>query len=79
MKHAGAERIERAAALLAPVRALPGIKEKSPGSFYRSGAALLHFHEDGEALWADVKQSGEWVRMPANNKKDMAAIVRLLT
>jgi hypothetical protein len=79
MKHAGAERIARAAALLAPVRALSGIREKSPGSFYRSDAALLHFHEDGEALWADVKQNGAWVRMPANNAKDMAAVIKLLT
>jgi hypothetical protein len=79
VKHASAARIDQAAALLKKVRAIDRLVEKSPGCFYRQGKAVLHFHEDGEALWADVKQASAWVRMPANSSTEIDRICRLLS
>lgn len=58
MKHAGATALDQLEPLLARVRALPGLKEKSRGVFYRGGKAFLHFHEDPAGLFADVRLAG---------------------
>ncbi len=58
MKHAGVDALDRLEPLLAAVRALPGLKEKGRGVFYRGGRACLHFHEDPAGLFADVRLSG---------------------
>lgn len=58
MKHAGATALDQLEPLLAEIRALPGLKEKSRGVFYRGGKAFLHFHEDPAGLFADARLSG---------------------
>ncbi|MDP1735968.1 MAG: hypothetical protein Q8L23_00855 [Caulobacter sp.] len=58
MKHAGAAALDRLEPLLAQIRALPGLKEKSRGVFYRGGKAFLHFHEDRAGLFADLRLAG---------------------
>lgn len=55
MKHAGAAALDALEPLLAQVRALPGLTERSRGVFYRKGQAFLHFHEDPKGLFADVR------------------------
>jgi hypothetical protein len=37
------------------IRALAGMKEKSPGVFYYRAVAFLHFHDKDGKRWADVK------------------------
>ena len=57
MKHAGAAALERLDPLLADIRALAGLRETSRGVFYRKGRAFLHFHEDPEGLFADLRNA----------------------
>ena len=58
MKHAGRDTLAKLAPLLKRLRATPGLKEKSPGSFYVGAAAFLHFHEDPAGVFVDVKLNG---------------------
>ncbi|MDR3510391.1 MAG: hypothetical protein P4L73_02055 [Caulobacteraceae bacterium] len=55
MKHAGAAALDQLEPLLAEIRAIAGLKEKSRGVFYRNSRAFLHFHEDPSGLFADVR------------------------
>ena len=55
MKHAGAAALDQIDPLIARIRALPGLKEKSRGVFYITSRAFLHFHEDPKGLFADVR------------------------
>jgi len=55
MKHAGAPALQQLQPLLAELRALHGLVERTPGAFYFKSKAFLHFHEDASGLHADVK------------------------
>lgn len=57
MKHASAAALDQLEGLLAELRALPGLVERSRGIFYRKGRAFLHFHEDPKGLFADVRDA----------------------
>jgi hypothetical protein len=76
MKHASAATLRQFEPLLGELRALPGLKEKSVGKFYRGGSAFLHFHEDPAGLFVDMKVSGEWMRCAINSKTARAKLVR---
>jgi len=62
--------------MLARLRKLDGLKEKSRGTFYRGSSAFLHFHEDPAGMFADIKIGGEFVRMPVNTRGEIDALVR---
>ncbi|WP_296599544.1 hypothetical protein [Phenylobacterium sp.] len=55
MKHAGPKALDELEPLLAELRALPGLVEKTRGVFYRKSRAYLHFHEDPKGLFADLR------------------------
>ena len=55
MKHATASALDLLEPLLEQLRALPGMKERSRGVFYRKSQAFLHFHEDPKGLFADLR------------------------
>ena len=57
MKHATADALDALEPLLAELRTLPGLTEKSRGVFYRKSRAFLHFHEDPKGLFADVRDA----------------------
>lgn len=82
MKHAGETTLDRLEPLLKELRALSGIAEKKRGVFYRGSKAFLHFHEDPEGLFADLRfaATGDFERYrvstPAEQKK-FAAMVRI--
>ena len=57
MKHATPAILDTIEPLLAEIRALGGLTEKSRGIFYRKSRAFLHFHEDPEGLFADVRDA----------------------
>lgn len=59
MKHAGPAALDQLEPLLLRLRALPGLKEKARGVFYRRGRAFLHFHEDRSGLHADLRLAGD--------------------
>jgi hypothetical protein len=78
MKHATEAALDALEPLLAEVRKHGALKEKSRGVFYRSGRAILHFHEDPEGLFADLHIGAEWQRLPVNTKAEQAALLREL-
>ena len=59
MKHAGEIALDQLEPLLARVRALPGLTERTRGVFYRKSRAFLHFHEDPKGLFGDVRAADD--------------------
>ncbi len=76
MKHAGAAALDRLEPLLAQLRSLAGLKEKSRGAFYRGGRAFLHFHEDGDDFHADVRLKDDFERLPATTAAQQARLLK---
>ncbi len=58
MRHITPGRLSDVAALLDELRRVDGLQERSPGIFYVRGRAFLHFHEDGDDVYADVRLDG---------------------
>jgi len=59
MRHARPEDLDRLEDVLAELRALPGLTERSRGTFYRKSRAFLHFHEDPKGLFADLRDAAD--------------------
>jgi hypothetical protein len=57
MKHATTLALDELEPLLAKLRQLPGLKERSRGIFYLKSRAYLHFHEDPAGLFADIRSA----------------------
>jgi hypothetical protein len=57
MKHAGKDALDALEPLLGSLRGLPGLREKSRGTFYVKSRAFLHFHEDPKGLFADIRDA----------------------
>jgi hypothetical protein len=76
MKHASAAALDALEPALEQLRAIDGLKEKSRGIFYRGSNAFLHFHEDPAGFFADLKKGGDFVRLPVNNRAEIAALIR---
>ena len=78
MKHAGPATLQALAPLLARVRALPGLVERTPGCFYLGAKAFLHFHEDASGTHADVKLDATgFTRVRAASAMEQDALVAL--
>ena len=62
------------------VRALgiDGLVEKANGAFYRRRVGILHFHEDDDGVYADVKVQGEWQRVQIDRASGKRRVVALL-
>jgi hypothetical protein len=63
MGHTKPESIADLREELNAIRALEGIKEKSPGIFYLKAIPFLHFHDKDGKRWADVKTSKGWLQV----------------
>ena len=77
MKHAGPATLQTLEPLLARLRALPGLVERSPGCFYKGSKAFLHFHEDPSGTHADVRlaPASDFTRMRAGSATEQDALV----
>lgn len=76
MKHAGPDTLATLAPLLARLRALPGLVERTPGCFYKGSTAFLHFHDDPSGLHADVKLAPPgFTRVRAETAREREALV----
>jgi len=60
MGHARTEDLRDVAKVLARIRALPGVTERSPGIFYIRSTSFLHFHTKADRRWADAKAGNDW-------------------
>lgn len=78
MKHAGEAALDDLEPLLAKLRALPRLKEKKRGTFYVGSKAFLHFHEDPEGPFADLKMAldGDFERFRVRTALERARLVR---
>lgn len=77
MKHAGSTALDALEPVLKQLRALDGVKEKSRGVFYRRSKAFVHFHEDPEGFFADMRKDGEtFVRYSVNDSGEIAILIR---
>jgi len=75
VRHARADDLVAHEDLLASLRAIRGPRERTVGSFYRRGSGFLHFHVDGDRLFADLKVRDEWQRLPANTAAERRRLV----
>jgi hypothetical protein len=77
LKHAGPEALDTLEPLLARLRAVGGLREKTRGIFYLKSRAFLHFHEDPTGLYADVRAAdgGDFDRLELDGPEAEAALV----
>ena len=76
MKHAGPETLDTLADFLEQIRRHAGLREPKRGSFYHKASGFLHFHEDPDGLFADLKIDGEYQRFPINTAAERRALLR---
>jgi hypothetical protein len=77
VRHARPDDLERFAVVLAELRALDGLVERTPGSFYRKSKGFLHFHVHGDDIYADVKLDGvTFERRRVTTRAEQRALVR---
>jgi hypothetical protein len=84
MRHAREPALDQLEPLLTELRALPGLSQKSRGTFYRKSRAFLHFHEDPAGLFADIRgdDDGDFLRIDvtgAEGRADLLAMARTRT
>ena len=74
MRHATAAALDQLEDLLVDLRAMPGLREKSRGVFYRGSRAFLHFHEDAAGLFADVRFDADFERVRVSTGDERQAL-----
>jgi hypothetical protein len=80
MKHASPETLQHLAPLLERLRSVPGLVERTPGTFYLRSMAFLHFHEDPAGVFADVKLNGpSFQRLPLQTAAHQASLVKAVS
>ena len=77
VRHATPVGLERISDLLAKLRGVNGLVERTPGVFYRRSRAFLHFHEDPTGMFADVRLAGDdFVRIRVTSRSEQASLLR---
>ena len=54
------------------------MRERKPGVFCLQSREFLHFHEDSAGVFADVRFSDEFVRMPVTSAAEQADLLGLI-
>jgi hypothetical protein len=75
MRHATPGALDQLEPLLAQLRLVPGLVEKSRGVFYRKSRAFLHFHEDPSGLHADVRFGDDFERVRVESDAEQRALL----
>ena len=76
MRHATPETLKSIESLLDQLRTIDGLREKKAGVFYRKSRAFLHFHEDAEGVFADVRLTEpDFDRLPVNTATERRALI----
>jgi N-acetylglutamate synthase-like GNAT family acetyltransferase len=77
MRHATSDDLVAIAPLIAELRSVSGLVERSPGTFYRRSRAFLHFHADQSGMYADIRLQGDdFERVPVISSADQKALLR---
>ena len=76
VRHARPDDLVPLEPLLEQLRAIDGLVERTPGSFYRRSTGFLHFHVDGDDIYCDVKLSGPaFERVRATTKAEQRQLI----
>jgi hypothetical protein len=75
MKRAGTATLALIEPLLAALRAHPALRERTPGHFCLGRREVLHFHSDPAGVFADVRLSGGFERLPATTAAEQADVL----
>ena len=62
MRHVTTTDLDRLEPLLAQLRRIGALRERTRGIFTRKSRAFLHFHADGDDLFADVRLADDFER-----------------
>jgi hypothetical protein len=62
VRHADTAALDQLEDLLAAIRTLRDLKERSRGVFYRRSKSFLHFHDDPAGLFADLRRGSDFER-----------------
>jgi hypothetical protein len=72
VRHATPDDLDHLEPLLAELRKLPGLRERKRGYFSRESGAFLHFHEDADDFYVDVKLDSKFQRMRVTSLSEQA-------
>jgi len=61
--------------LLKVLRAHPALRETKLATFNLDGRDFLHFHDEPEGVFADVRLSGGFVRMPVSTSSEQSELI----
>jgi hypothetical protein len=76
MRHARVADLDRIEPLLAQLRGVDGLAEKSRGVFYLRSRACLHFHADGDDTYADLRiGTDEFERIRTTTRTEQRAFL----
>ena len=77
MRHARPEALDELEPVLVELRRFDDLREKSRGVFYRRSKPFLHFHEDPEGLFADLRlgPDNDFDRLRVSEPSERAAFV----
>ena len=76
MRHITPAKLGTIEELLERLRTIDLLVERSPGVFYIRSRAFLHFHEDGDDVYADVRLSGDgFDRRRVTTKREQQQLV----
>jgi len=70
MRHARTAALDQLEEVLAALRTLASIRERTRGVFYLRAQAFTHFHEDPSGLYADLRRNAEFERFPVNTPQE---------
>ena len=75
MRHARSDALDELEPLLAELRSIAGLTERSRGVFYRGSKAFLHFHEDASGRHADVRLTDTFDRFRVQTRAEQRALL----
>jgi hypothetical protein len=78
MRHARPDALDQLEEVLAALRVYPQLRERGRGVFYRGSKAFLHFHEDPEGLFADLRCAADFVRFRVTTSKERAHFLNVV-
>jgi hypothetical protein len=78
VKHATLATIDALEPLRTQIRAIDGLAERKPGLFAKGGRAYLHFHEDPDGIYADVRAGDDWDRYRVSTVAERRVLLRAL-
>ena len=78
MKHAGDAALDLIEPLLREIRACEGLVERKRGIWHRNSRAFLHFHEDLDGMFADLRVGADFERFRVSSASEQRAFLRRL-